>query len=381
MGIEKPFEKSKRRERHEFTEEDDTALMKGFEKYGTVWHAIKADAELGFESRLPSDLRDRFRIRFPDEYSKAGFKLKPKQEKKQKESSTDAEAREKVTPATSASMKANNNPDPSLLSAQPSLHNTTVSASMPKLLAPLQTAFPNSFDDFASEADDDAAYSPITLSRNILQFQWGDTNPPYSNASNGNANTNAQAGITNHLNFHTLGGMDQFHIDPLATLKLPPASSSTTAYPAFPSVAPPTNPMNASVMHSSYGSGAKGQQGQNFSTNLPTLVFPSAPQNSGRANGNGVNLPPPADLLNGLDLDGRVNAGWGVDTQASQFLWDDGLGVNGYVASSGSSGLTAPGNIGVGAQGSGVNATGTVQVRGMFESDGLGERSLLNSSI
>ncbi|KAF2488813.1 hypothetical protein BU16DRAFT_544969 [Lophium mytilinum] len=381
MGIEKPFEKSKRRERHEFTDEDDAALMKGFDKHGPVWNAIKSDTELGFESRKPADLRDRFRIRFPDEYTKAGFKLKPKEEKKHKDAGTNVQVGAKVKVATnSVTIKSSNNSDPSLHSAQPSLQNNTAAASIPKLLAPLQTAFPISFDDFASEAEDDTAYSPITLSRNILQFQWGDTNPSYMNPSNGGASTNAPASITSHLNFHNLGGMDQFHIDPLATLKLPPASSSTTSYSAFPPAAPPTNPVNASLAHSSYGSGVKGQQGQNFSTNLPTLVFPSAPQYSGRASGNGVNLPPPADLLNGLDLDGRMSTGWGMDTQPSQFLWDDGLGASGYVAT-GSGGLTAASGIGNGGQGSGVNAPGTVQVRGMFESDGLGERSLLNSSI
>jgi hypothetical protein len=387
MGIDKPFEKSKRRERHEFTEEDDNALMRGFEKYGPVWQAIKADPQLGFHARQPTDLRDRFRIRYPETYKKAGFKLKPKGEKKQKDAITEAQvAAKKSTAGNDTLDKTSSNPDSSA-NAQISLPNSTAPLAVPRLLAPIQTAFPNPFDDFTSglpgdsEADDDAAYSPITLSRNILQFQWGDTNPTYSSTTIGSSSINATTGITSQLNFHQLGGMDQIHIDPRATLKLPPASSAASMYPAFSTTVPTANTSIASLVHSSYGIGGKAQQGQTYTTNLPTLVFPAATQNPSRASGSNVNLPPPADLLSGLDLDGRINMGLGMDTQSSHFLWDDGFATSGYDTHSGNGGLPTMGNSGTAVGKSGLSGSGTSQVRGMFESDGLGERSLLNSSI
>ena len=40
-----PFLKSGRRERREFSEEDDKNLLKGFKRYGPIWHKMRDDFE------------------------------------------------------------------------------------------------------------------------------------------------------------------------------------------------------------------------------------------------------------------------------------------------------------------------------------------------
>ncbi len=38
---------------------------------------MREDSELGFRERHPTDLRDRFRLMFPEKYANAGYKLRP----------------------------------------------------------------------------------------------------------------------------------------------------------------------------------------------------------------------------------------------------------------------------------------------------------------
>jgi hypothetical protein len=73
LGIHTPFAPSTRRSRQTFSTQDDENLLKGFEKYGAFWHLMRDDKELGFGSRHPTDLRDRFRIRYPEEFARAGY--------------------------------------------------------------------------------------------------------------------------------------------------------------------------------------------------------------------------------------------------------------------------------------------------------------------
>ncbi|KAI9829402.1 MAG: hypothetical protein M1819_006339 [Sarea resinae] len=78
LGIEAPFPKATRRERRAFTEEEDAALLRGFANYGPLWSRIHADKELNLGSRRATDLRDRFRNRYPEKYAEAGFKTRPR---------------------------------------------------------------------------------------------------------------------------------------------------------------------------------------------------------------------------------------------------------------------------------------------------------------
>jgi hypothetical protein len=73
------FRKSERRQRNAFTEEEDEALLRGFQKYPAQWKKIQLDPELGLTHRTRTDLRDRFRNRYPQRFKEAGYKHKAKQ--------------------------------------------------------------------------------------------------------------------------------------------------------------------------------------------------------------------------------------------------------------------------------------------------------------
>ena len=77
IGIDEPFKKSNRRERTAYSDAEDHALLKGFQKYGNTWAAIQQDCELSLGHRKSTDLRDRFRTRFPEHYEKAGLTPRP----------------------------------------------------------------------------------------------------------------------------------------------------------------------------------------------------------------------------------------------------------------------------------------------------------------
>ncbi|KAK3711878.1 hypothetical protein LTR37_009396 [Vermiconidia calcicola] len=77
IGIAEPFKKSNRRKRTAYSVAEDQALLKGFQKYGNTWAAIQQDVELSLGHRKSTDLRDRFRTRFPEHYEKAGLTPRP----------------------------------------------------------------------------------------------------------------------------------------------------------------------------------------------------------------------------------------------------------------------------------------------------------------
>lgn len=73
------FPKLDRRERKNFTKEEDDALLRGYLKYPAQWKKIQSDPEFGLTHRTRTDLRDRFRNRFPQRFKEAGYKHKAKQ--------------------------------------------------------------------------------------------------------------------------------------------------------------------------------------------------------------------------------------------------------------------------------------------------------------
>ncbi|KAI9703295.1 MAG: hypothetical protein M1836_007861 [Candelina mexicana] len=77
LGIDGPFPKAKRRERHPFTKTEDAALICGFKKYGSAWKLIQKDPSFSLHSRRATDLRDRFRNKYPKEYADAGYVARP----------------------------------------------------------------------------------------------------------------------------------------------------------------------------------------------------------------------------------------------------------------------------------------------------------------
>lgn len=67
--------KANRRRRTKWSEEEDSALLRGFARYGPSWTSIQTDPVL--KSRTPTDIRDRIRTRFKEDYAKAGLVPKP----------------------------------------------------------------------------------------------------------------------------------------------------------------------------------------------------------------------------------------------------------------------------------------------------------------
>lgn len=64
--------KVKRRSRRPFTTAEDEALLKGYAVHGFQWTLIQQDKRLNLGHRRATDLRDRFRTKFPHVYRDGG---------------------------------------------------------------------------------------------------------------------------------------------------------------------------------------------------------------------------------------------------------------------------------------------------------------------
>lgn len=78
LGIDEPFRESLRRERRVFTEEEDQAILAGYKVYGVAWARMQRDPQFNLQSRLPTDLRDRFRTKFASKLPTESKKSKDK---------------------------------------------------------------------------------------------------------------------------------------------------------------------------------------------------------------------------------------------------------------------------------------------------------------
>ncbi|KAL8893565.1 MAG: hypothetical protein Q9192_005141 [Flavoplaca navasiana] len=70
------LQQPKRKPKHLWTAEEDESLVKGYEKYGFSWKDIANDPTLALENRTGTQIRDRFRKRFPELYGEAPAPLK-----------------------------------------------------------------------------------------------------------------------------------------------------------------------------------------------------------------------------------------------------------------------------------------------------------------
>lgn len=333
LGIQAPFVRNPRRPRRAFSAEDDENLLKGFEKYGAVWHSMRDDPSLGFGNRHPTDLRDRFRIRYPESYAKAGYKTKPNinrsnssDDKRKEEKSTGNKTHKRTETNSSVAIGDGQQPRKN---HQPSDHDAPGSSSKPTSSMPFPFEMMGSawLDDIshtnAFEAEEHG--SPIILNRNILQ--WADSNS-FAAPRSTPANAFSSIDIMNDMN------NDGVHINPMATLKLPtmpltshifapssssvgarnksaptsntllgsPPTSSPTAMSSIPpdTISPPPSHNNSQQSHHSHHKSFS--KNLLHTPNLPTIVFPHVPVASARNTLH--NLPTPADLLSGMDLDG-----------------------------------------------------------------------------
>jgi hypothetical protein len=387
MGIQGPFEPSKRRPRHEFTDQDDLNLWEGFKKYGPVWHAIRR--EYGFNKRHPTDLRDRFRNRYPEHYVKAGYKVTPtkKRNASAQNQSTDVLESEHAT--------SSGNPEQPVLSDQDIELTASSGPSIAglrghTLLQPLRNSFPTQLEDFPdlfTEDEAEGGHSPITLSRHI--FQWADANPSQGGLASTSSSMPTIASLTGDIGFNVFTGTDGMHIDPQAlrlqtapsqnnTLTTMPSHTSNSQYLAPPGLAslsagsnmPPSNPTSmtgAATNHSSRQSMSSLLR----TPNLPTIVFPHVPVASARNTMH--NLPPPADLLSGVDTDFRA------DQQSVGFALDESTHFGALPSTATLAPMTAnvQNNTGRGIMSTEKDSRG----KGPLGDEPLGERSLLNSSI
>jgi hypothetical protein len=340
LGIQTPFVQSTRRPRQGFSSQDDENLLKGFEKYGAFWHSMRDDKDLGFGSRHATDLRDRFRIRYPEAFARAGYKVKPKVKGRPGNKPDATEPSTVPTPRQDPHKTPSRPGKERLIEDIPSEvndnDNEVTERSMSKPSGPRPSLaytpyFPDPSDsiflaDSNATADKDGPFSPIILNRNILQ--WADANTFLMTSPSSNSyNTAANHDMSMHITYPN----DGLHINPMATLKLPLMAlsghnhhqpqylqhhhshqnilannnnNSTTSYPANatsrtvsssyldapPSISYPTSSSKANTDHHLLRT-----------PNLPTIVFPHVPAASAR--GMVHNLPTPADLLSGMDLD------------------------------------------------------------------------------
>lgn len=81
LGIVKGFAQSDRRKRTAYSDAEDQAILDGFRKHGQKWAVMQQDEDLELEARTPMDLRDRMRTRWPEEYARAGLKVKEEKER------------------------------------------------------------------------------------------------------------------------------------------------------------------------------------------------------------------------------------------------------------------------------------------------------------
>lgn len=108
LGIEGPFRKSARRERKPFSDQDDREILMGYDAYGPAWTRIQRDPRFNLQNRQPTDLRDRFRNKYPEKFrseeskeAKEGAKNTHKVDSQDKENTTSSQPTSTLQPSSS----------------------------------------------------------------------------------------------------------------------------------------------------------------------------------------------------------------------------------------------------------------------------------------
>jgi hypothetical protein len=317
IGIREPFKRVDRRARRGFSKEEDEALLKGYEKHGPrAWNLILKDEALNLSGRTPTDLRDRFRNRYPEKYQEAGYKLKPKPAATSRTTAQPSEI-ELLSEQTIAkenrlalSRSGSESALPTLASSNSKASNT--GNPEPKIqepaLKPLITSFPAmSLPPFEDMMGSDEEYSPVVLNRNIIQ--WAGVNMSASSAASvaqGSTSHDLGPSITmttplgpssGPASTNNPSGVDGLHVNPQAMILNPPSQNAGS------------NALTLPVLWKKRGNN------QNLPV-LPTLTLPMNHSSGTVGNGKATYLPPPADLLSGIDLEGSREG-------HSSGLWDD----------------------------------------------------------
>ncbi|PSK34850.1 hypothetical protein B9Z65_1433 [Elsinoe australis] len=138
--------RAKRRQRTKWSEEEDAALLRGFGRYGPSWTSIQLDPVL--KKRTPTDIRDRIRTRFSEEYTKAGLAPKPSKPRTQMRSQPKPAPSRQSTSSLPKLMIASSNRTEQTPSAATSASRSAIppSSSLPPMDDSWYTDVPIPFD-------------------------------------------------------------------------------------------------------------------------------------------------------------------------------------------------------------------------------------------
>jgi hypothetical protein len=186
MGIDEPFQKSTRRSRHGYTAEEDDALLRGFRKFGKSWAAIQKD-EVILCDRTSTDLRDRFRLRHPQEYASTGLAPRPDvfPHPPDRGAQDDAPETLPVTAGQDSARQMPSQKDPviSRPDHQPMFQPMDLSA-MNRNIHPYIT-LPNDVFFGVPAEDEEMDTEPVVLDRGILDWAFETTKTNAVETSNG----------------------------------------------------------------------------------------------------------------------------------------------------------------------------------------------------
>ncbi|KAK4543482.1 hypothetical protein LTR36_005625 [Oleoguttula mirabilis] len=201
--INQTFEKNKRRKRHGYSAKEDEAILKGFRKHGKAWAAMRADGDLCLEHRTATDLRDRMRTKYPEEYSKAGLASRPDIFPKPSKRGKDTDNHEAEIPTAELAAAEASNTIGIIAEKEGQAAQKQMSASLMHQtpLLPLDSVFWGApFDE------EDLDCEPVTLDRGILD--WPGDSGKQSSFDNARASG----------------------IDPLVSLRLPEPTAAPISY-------------------------------------------------------------------------------------------------------------------------------------------------------
>ncbi|GAB7353604.1 hypothetical protein MBLNU459_g4023t1 [Dothideomycetes sp. NU459] len=211
-NVETTLWKVNRRQRRRFTAQEDTALLNGYIEHGISWMSIVKDPVFRENDRKPTDLRDRFRTRYPEKYAESGLAPRPgnfpkplprTQPLTEEEDEEDEEIAEPPPASSAEQVHLEYTAQTIVPPTKPAKH------SMPTHTHGIP--FPGMAEDYLPEfglPEDDDDADPIVLDRSIMD--WANSTMPSS------SNLRLQPLLTGDSVAGTFPG-----IDPLVTLKLP----------------------------------------------------------------------------------------------------------------------------------------------------------------
>ncbi|SMY29946.1 unnamed protein product [Zymoseptoria tritici ST99CH_1A5] len=226
LGIDEPFAKAERRPRHGYTTEEDEAILKGFRKHGNSWVSIRSDPSLGLSHRKATDLRDRMRTKFTEEFAKAGLTPRPEKAAEVAPKAGSPPVNQAIEQRLASRYTHDDHAQQNTAVSAPTTNSTTTARStvlhdrqrhMQPFHYTLDDIFlgtPSSFNDDYDYTEPDASSEPIVLDRGILDWATADA-ARTSAAMTSNADS-ARDGATARDVVTNSGG-----IDPLMTLVLP----------------------------------------------------------------------------------------------------------------------------------------------------------------